>query len=97
MDGRSLDQCGLVVRIVEGRVYTELPGLADVYLEDSYVLGIEARPAELRFLLDLVLTPSHEQYRPPLPGEQHCYRKGLADLQGSNSAPVDRSRCTSGP
>jgi hypothetical protein len=64
------------------RPYTELPGLADIYLEDSYVLGIAARPTELRFLLDLVLTPSHERYRPPSPGEQYCYRKGELIFKG---------------
>jgi hypothetical protein len=64
------------------RPSTELPGLADIYLEDSYVLGVEARPAELRFLVDFVLTPSHEQYRPPPPGDQHCYRKGWLIFKG---------------
>ncbi|OLR90326.1 hypothetical protein BJP25_03595 [Actinokineospora bangkokensis] len=45
----------------------------DVYLEDSFVLGIEETPGVLRFRLDAVLTPEHPDWHPPHPGEQHCY------------------------
>jgi hypothetical protein len=82
------------------RPYTALTGLAEVYLEDSYVLGIEARPGELRFLLDLVLTPSHTAYRPAAPGEQHCYRRAQLVFTGvtrlvwtDQGAPPARDAC----
>lgn len=56
--------------------YTSRPGLTEIYLEDSYVLAIEARPGQLRFTLEFVLTPRHPDYRPPRQDEQHCYRRG---------------------
>ena len=37
--------------------YSQFPGLAGVYLEDSYVLGISEVPGQLTFDLDAVLTP----------------------------------------
>jgi len=55
--------------------YETIDDLRHVYLEDSYVLDIVARPGQVRLALDLVLTPDHEAYRPPEPGEQHCYRR----------------------
>lgn len=53
--------------------YDDLPTLALVYLEDSFVLEILEEPATLRFRLDAVLTPTHPRYQPPAAGEQHCY------------------------
>lgn len=53
--------------------YDTLPALAGVYLEDSYVLGIEEGPHSLAFRLEAVLTPEHPRYRAPRPGEQYCY------------------------
>jgi hypothetical protein len=58
------------------RPYTDLPGLSDVYLEDSFVLAVEATPGLLRFTLDVVLTPSHRQYSEPKQDEQNCYARG---------------------
>lgn len=56
--------------------YTEFSGLADIYLEDSYVLEILEEPGKLTFKLDAVLTPEDPAYQPPRPGEQYCYRTG---------------------
>src|SRR5438093_4099897 len=56
--------------------YHALPGLGDYYLEDSYVLGIHLTGEALVFDLEVVLTESHPEYRPPAPGEQYCYRRG---------------------
>lgn len=53
--------------------YETLPGLAGVYLEDSYVLAIDEGPHSLAFRLEAVLTPDHPLYRDPRPGEQYCY------------------------
>jgi hypothetical protein len=59
---------------VTPKPYTEVVGLEHVYLEDSYVLDIEAHPGSLFFKLDLVLTPEHSMYAPPKPHEQYCFR-----------------------
>lgn len=56
--------------------YAKFSGLADIYLEDSYVLEILEEPGKLTFKLDAVLTPENPAYQPPRPGEQYCYRTG---------------------
>jgi hypothetical protein len=56
--------------------YKNFPGLAAVFLEDSYVLGISESSEQLVFHLDAVLTPEHSAYHPPRPGEHYCYAKG---------------------
>jgi hypothetical protein len=64
-----------------GQPYTSLAGLADVYLEDSFVLDIEAHPGSLVFRLDMVLTQEHPLYRPPKASETYCYRRGELRFQ----------------
>jgi hypothetical protein len=64
------------------RSYAELPGFAGFLLEESYVLDIEAHPARIRFVLDLVLTVDHPQYADPAEGEQCCYRRGELLFEG---------------
>jgi hypothetical protein len=59
--------------------------LKDVYLEDSYVLDITATEDLVRFTLDLVLTPSHPEYREPGPNEQYCYRRAQVVIEGATS------------
>jgi hypothetical protein len=61
--------------------YTSIPVLRDLFLEESWVLGIEAHPGSLTFALDLVLTEEHSLYHLPLPGEQFCYRKGVLEFR----------------
>ena len=56
--------------------YDTFPGLAGVYLEDSYVLDISESSGHVVFHLDAVLTPEHSAYHSPSPGEQYCYAKG---------------------
>lgn len=63
------------------RPYSDLPSLAGLLLEESYVLDIEAHPGRIVFAMDLVLTVDHPEYRAPLPGEQYCYRKGELRFQ----------------
>jgi hypothetical protein len=53
--------------------YTELPGLANVLLEDSWVLAISETADSLSFTLEAVLTPEHPRYVAPPPDQQHCY------------------------
>ncbi|PRX49003.1 hypothetical protein B0I33_10335 [Prauserella shujinwangii] len=56
--------------------YSDLPELAGVYLEDSYVLGISEEPNRVVFTMEFVLTENHDAYCSPREGEQYCYRNG---------------------
>jgi hypothetical protein len=56
--------------------YKSFRGLAGVFLEDSYVLGISESSEQIVFHLDAVLTSEHPAYHSPRPGEQYCYEKG---------------------
>lgn len=50
--------------------------LANVYLEDSYVLAIEESASTLAFTMDLVLLESHPLYEKPDTAEVRCcYRR----------------------
>ena len=53
--------------------YEQLPGLENVYLEDSWVLGVYESESSLSFDFDGVLTETHPRWQPPKPGEVHCY------------------------
>jgi hypothetical protein len=56
--------------------YTEIDGLEDIVLEESYVLGITATPGQLVFKVDFVLTTDHPLYQPPPAGTIECFRRG---------------------
>jgi hypothetical protein len=56
--------------------YTAIAELAELVLEDSYVLDITVRPGVVVVALDLVLTPKHSAYQPPRAGEWACFRRG---------------------
>lgn len=81
------------------RDYTTVDTLSAVYLEDSWVLGIvdDTDTRQLRFRLEVVLTPKHPAYHPPKPGEQYCYAQGwlifsdarVVWLQKSDSYAID--------
>lgn len=58
------------------RDYATYPSLSGVYLEDSYVHGIDESPSTLTFALEAVLTPDNPNYHEPRPGEQYCYARG---------------------
>lgn len=62
------------------RPYTDLPGLAELVLEESYVLGVEAQPGVVGFVMDFVLTSQHPDYRPPAASERECFRRGTLRL-----------------
>jgi len=53
--------------------YADYTDLANVYLEDSFVLAIDEKPGALSFKLEVALTPGHPLYHQPRPDEQHCY------------------------
>jgi hypothetical protein len=54
--------------------YDELPGLEDVYFEDSLVRDVVRSPTYLSFTLTAAIRPSHPSYEPPALGEKHCFR-----------------------
>lgn len=54
--------------------YWQFPGFENIYLEDSYVLSINAKTS-IQIPLEAVLTENHSLYTQPLPGEQYCYRR----------------------
>ncbi|MFJ5956313.1 hypothetical protein ACIQC5_10175 [Paenarthrobacter sp. NPDC092416] len=56
--------------------YWKLDHLQDVYLEDSWILSMNASPGRLEVLLDFVLRERHPDYSNPKPGEQYCYKRG---------------------
>lgn len=65
--------------------YYQLPGLEQIYLEDSYVLNVEEAEDYIKFLLLLVLTEKHAAYTPPKPGEQYCYRNACLEFENASN------------
>jgi hypothetical protein len=64
------------------RPYTDLPGLAEIVLEESYVLDIKAEPGAVTFDMEFALTPQHPAYSPPPSSEIECFRRGTLRLVG---------------
>lgn len=64
------------------RSYEHLPGFAEIYLEDSYVLGLEVAKEDVTFRVEVVLREGHPDYQAPKPGEQYCYRLGVLRFAG---------------
>ena len=76
--------------------YTEFADLANVYLEDSFVLGIDETPSALSFKLEVALTSSHPRYHEPKPAEQHCYANATLTIGAATRIEwVTRSSQTS--
>jgi hypothetical protein len=65
--------------------YTEIDGLENIVLEESYVLGITATPGHLVFRVDFVLTADHPLYRPPAAGNTECTRTGEISFEAVES------------
>ena len=61
--------------------YTDLKGLEDIVLEESYVLAITATPGQVVFKVDFVLTSDHPRYRPKRPDEFACFWRGELRFQ----------------
>lgn len=68
--------------------------LANVVLEESYVLAINEREGAVEFALVAVLGPGHEGYRPSLLGEQYCFGRGTLIVAG---AELPRLRLSGAP
>lgn len=56
--------------------YWDLQGFEQLYLEDSYVWGVEETSEAFILRMLLVLREGHAEWRPPLPNQQYCYRDG---------------------
>ena len=57
--------------------YSELPGLEQVYLEDSWVLDVAIGRGTVSVSLDVVLCEDHHEYATPPGHERYCYRRGV--------------------
>ncbi|WP_284987664.1 hypothetical protein [Arthrobacter sp. fls2-241-R2A-172] len=62
--------------------YFEHDVLRGFYLEDSWVLDINASRGQLVITAEFVLTEEHPSYASARPGEQYCYRKGVLVFDG---------------
>ncbi|MDP9026590.1 MAG: hypothetical protein M3N46_03415 [Actinomycetota bacterium] len=62
--------------------YTSILDLSCVVLEESWVLGVEARPSSLVIKLDFVITIDHPLYRNPLPTETYPIVRGSLSFEG---------------
>ena len=65
--------------------------LADIYLEDSWVLHVLPTEHGADFLLDAVLTPDHPRYQPPALDEQYCYRRATLTVLSAKRSKLHRS------
>ncbi len=63
--------------------YEAVVDLANVYLEDSYVLGIHEGGAGLFFDLEVVLTEHHPLYQTPAEDMRYCYRTARLSFVGN--------------
>jgi hypothetical protein len=57
------------------RGYEAIPGFENLYLEDSWVLGVYESDTALSFDVEAVLTEQHPQRKPRRRDEQHSYRR----------------------
>lgn len=83
--GRRPVRVGTVWRVSN---YWELPGLADLHLEDSWVREVSVSEGAVAFILDLVLREGHPSWRPPMPGERHCYRRSILRFDEAHAIVV---------
>lgn len=65
--------------------YVEIPQLADFVLEESWVVGVVARPGTLDIRLDLVFAETHPGLRRPRSGEQFYSLPGQIRFRGVTS------------
>ena len=68
--------------------------LANLYLEDSYVLDIAKGNNSIRFNVEFVLTENHEFYYPPKENEQYCYKRGQLEFISCSSTTLQLSNQT---
>ena len=66
--------------------YFSHPELAELYLEDSFVLAVRVDHGEVAMEVDFVLREGHARYTQPGEVEQYCYQRGLLKFEGVKSA-----------
>jgi hypothetical protein len=72
-------------RLLVSKTYDqEFDALRDIYLEDSWVLGVDLTDGGLLFDLDAVLTPEHPAFRGARPDEQYDYRRSRMIVSGND-------------
>lgn len=57
--------------------YFDIDALRDVYLEDSFVLGLTDQGQTIEFEFEVVLTDAHPAYERPEPSERHSYMRAV--------------------
>lgn len=72
------------VRCVSSNYADAFPPLADIYLEDSWVLSVLPSAQMVAFELEAVLTETHPDYAGPRPGEQYDYRRATLVVEGEH-------------
>lgn len=72
------------VRCVSSNYADVFPPLADIYLEDSWVLSVLPSAQMVAFELEAVLTETHPDYAGPRPGEQYDYRRATLVVEGEH-------------
>jgi hypothetical protein len=63
-------------KMAEVNYYELDPDFSEIYLEDSYVVGLNETSNSIEFLMDLALREKHPFYIPPKADEQYCFKKG---------------------
>jgi len=72
--------------------YDQLPGLEHLYLEDSYLLGVDEGSNELRLEVEAVLTEQHPRFVPRRPDEAYTYLRVAIVFPNPRSVTwIDRS------
>lgn len=70
----------------------QLPPFRLLKLEESFVLAVREVESEMRFDMEFVLGERHPSYRPPRPGQEHCYRKGRMIFRGVSNVQWTNKR-----
>lgn len=77
--------------LVSDQHYWNISGLEAIYLEDSYVLGLEVESDAVNFDLDVVLRPGHPLYEPPRSGDKYCMHRGRLVFPRPRGVRLERS------
>lgn len=87
----AADECVRTAILLTVEYQDAFAHLAEIYLEDSWVLDIAAAEHGVVFRLDAVLTPSHPRYHPPSPGEQYRYLRATLTVVSAGRFLLRRS------
>lgn len=87
----AADECIRTAILLTVEYQDAFADLAEIYLEDSWVLDVAVTEHGAVFRLDAVLTPNHPRYHPPSPGEQHCYLRATLTVASATRSLLQRS------